>query len=325
MPTDTLLSLAPAGLSDRQFGRFAGPIADLATARWDEGGGVFSRRRLQRKTWTYFGVFSERFMLGFAVVDAGYLGTAFIYLYDRQTKRLIEEKASVPFGFSAGFAGSLGATWALASGGRSWRIAPAGEGWKASFKGKQLAVELTLGGGPGMSTLAPSLRRPFHYTYKICGMPVAAQVEAHGERHAFNAEGMIDFTLGYPPRHTTWNWASMTGRDEQGGAVGLNVVAHFTNGLENGLWLDGAVVPLAQATFEYDPADVLQPWRVRTEDGRVDLRFLPEGKRSEKLSVGLLVSDFAQPFGRFEGEIEHGGRRRRVTGLGVTEEHLAVW
>lgn len=325
MQTDTSLGAAPAALSDRRFGRFAGPIADLATRPWDGSGGLFSRRRLQRKTWTYFGVFSERFMLGFAVVDAGYIATGFIYVYDRQTKRLVEEKATVPFGFAANFAASLGATWELASGGRRWRIVPEGEGWRASFKGKQLAIDVTFGAGPGMSTLAPSLRRPFHYTYKVCGMPAAVQLELGGEKHAFAAEGMIDFTLGYPPRHTTWNWASMTGRDEDGRPVGLNLVAHFTNGLENGLWLDGAVVPLAQATFEYDPADVLQPWRVRSEDGRVALDFTPEGKRSEKISAGVLVSDFAQPFGRFEGTIEHGGRRRRVTGLGVVEEHLAVW
>lgn len=328
---DFALLAAPAALQVgagrvADYGRYEGRIADLSTAAWDGSRGLFSPRRLQRKGWMYFGAFTPRFMIGYAIADAGLMATAFVYVYDRETKKLSEHKATVPFGFPAAFAPSPEAAWALRSGARRWQIDRVGNGWDAHFQGPGIRLAMKFRDpGAGMTAIASSPGRPFHHTWKICGMPLQFALELDGLRVSEAASGTLDFTLGYPPRRTDWNWASLDGVTDDGQRIGINLVAHFMNGHENALWLDGRLLPLAQAVFQYDPARLLQPWRIRSADGLLDVEFTPEGERRENISVGLLASHFTQPFGRFRGTLKTATGLRHIEGLGVVEQHRALW
>ena len=98
--THTALRKAPASLAEfankqMPFGLFEGIIADVNTTPWQ------ALRRNGRKTWIYAGVFNERYYTGFAIADAGLVATAFAYVFDAQTQRYVEEKATVPFVFAA--------------------------------------------------------------------------------------------------------------------------------------------------------------------------------------------------------------------------------
>ena len=64
-------SFAPAGIVTS--GRFNGVIANLSTAQWDGSLGLLSPRRTQRKGWISGGVMNARFIVGFAIADAGLL------------------------------------------------------------------------------------------------------------------------------------------------------------------------------------------------------------------------------------------------------------
>ena len=93
------------------------------------------------------------------------------------------------------------------------------------------------------------------------------------------------------------------------------------------LWIDGVMIPLGRVRFEYERDDVLRPWRIRDEEGVVDLSFHPLGARQEDVNYGVIVSRFHQPFGRFEGSVRgaDGARHTLVDAFGVTEEHFARW
>jgi predicted secreted hydrolase len=136
---------------------------------------------------------------------------------------------------------------------------------------------------------------------------------------------VLDFSKGYPPRNTFWNWASFVGRTEDGRSFGLNLTADFNNALENAMWVNGRLVPLATALFRYQPTAVLDEWRLTTADGVIDLRFIPDGLREENITLGAFESRFQQPFGRFEGTVKLQGQTVHVTGSGVTEQHWATW
>lgn len=319
-----LLTPAPAALHDRDgrpvaSGRWRGPILDLDTTIWDGRG----RRRLQRKGWMYFSAVTARFSVGFAIVDAGLIATAFAYVFDRERGRLVEEKAVVPFGFAADFAPDWRQPWRLDRGERHWAIehVPA-SGWQIRHDGPRLRLALDVErGGDGLSALASAPGRPFHHTWKLCALRSRLRFTLDGQPHEADSSSALDFTLGYPPRSSLWNWASLDGLRADGRMVGINLVAHFMNGLENALWLDGELHPLAQATFAYRPERLLAPWQVRSVDGRVDVVFEPGGQRAEHVQALWLKSRFAQPFGRWHGTVDG----IAASGYGVVEEHAALW
>ena len=137
--------------------------------------------------------------------------------------------------------------------------------------------------------------------------------------------GALDFTLGYPPRETRWNWACLVGSTSDGRRFGLNAVAHFNQGLENAMWLDGALVPLGETRFRPGHERCRDTWQIETADGSLQIAFEPEGARTETIRLGLLASRFVQPFGRFTGRLQHRGSAVEIRGHGVVEDHFARW
>lgn len=316
------------------------PIQDLSTAQWDGSCGLLSPRRAQRKAWIYGGVMDARFMIGFAIADAGWLSTAFVYVYDRMYNKLTERKATRLLAFDSKFAPTPQAIWHLHNGQDKWQIEPLNDraGWSFSFSSPALDVAFELTDtGHAISALnnAPSKirTRPFHYTHKLAGLPAKTNLTLNDEHYNLRHEhhGVLDFTLGYPPRSTLWQWACWVGTLDDGRPFSCNLVAQTMNGLENTAWMhlpDGSVqvLPLAQAVFNYNPNDTLKPWHIHTADGRLDMQFMPDGARSETIHMGVMYSAFTQPFGRLIGTwLDEDGSIHSLAGFGVVEQHRALW
>jgi hypothetical protein len=322
---------APGGLASRSGGAvspgvYAGAIDDLSTATWDGSCGPLSPRRLQRKGWMYVGLFAPQYMMGFAVVDAGYLATAFVYVYDRTTGRLIEHRCARPWGFDATFAPDWRRSWSLRSGRRYWQIDHDGMAWQLACSAPGLQLVATVADHRrGISAVSSAPGRPFHHTYKLGGLAAEATLTRDGRSEHVAARASVDFSLGYPPRETCWNWASLDGVTDDGQPVAINLVAHFLNGLENALWMGDEVIPLAQAVFRYTPENPLAPWQISTMDDRLSLMFVPEGQRQEHRDAGVVSSRFSQPFGRYSGHLETPSGGQAIHGYGVVEAHQARW
>jgi hypothetical protein len=150
----------------------------------------------------------------------------------------------------------------------------------------------------------------------------------------------LDYNRGYRPRETWWNWAAGGGYAEGGARVGFNLTAHRPwpgstqaskhdgdDAADCALWLAGRCVKIARVSFDYDPRALSEPWRISDRDGLVDLRFLPVGERSENINFGVVVSQFHQPYGTFDGELSSPDGERHVLRdvFGVTEQHFARW
>ena len=229
-------SLSQFGTPPVPFGLYDGQIADLATGQWA------ALRRSQRKTWMYGGACNERYCIGFAIADAGIVATAFVYVFDSQTGKYVEEKVTVPFGFSSGFDPDLRSIWVL----KSFSITPEGDKLIYKHQGKRIQFKMTMTeDSKGSTTVAPAGDRPFHHTYKNLLRPTLVEATVDGESVRCEGNiGGIDFSKGYPPRHTFWNWASVNGVTETGTAFGVNLVGDFNNSIENALWVDGKVMQL---------------------------------------------------------------------------------
>jgi hypothetical protein len=304
------------------FGVYDDLIPHPSTTFWDDEGFPVKRRRTQRKTWIFFGVYSEQLFAGLAIVDAGLVATAFAYFYEPFTGLFVEDKITMPFGFGNSFNPSLKDEWKLGK----YRIATNDNVMNIRYSGKfELNIDAVFN-EKGISVVAPSPGRPFNFTYKNLPLPVKVNVQHNGR--ALTAEGdfgAIDFTKGFPPRSTEWNWTSFIGHTESGRSIAVNLVDKFNGNMENILWLDGERFLLSKADFiPGKPLDKAE-WSISTVEGSLKMIFSPKGVRSENLNAGLMKSIFTQPFGKYEGELNINGRIEKFTAWGVAEDHLAVW
>jgi hypothetical protein len=300
--------------------------------------GLFGRYRL--KEWEYLSLTTERFFVGFALVQLGYLANAFCYLVDRRDPaRKREYEALSPVGAALRFAPSSvrgetrwerGRDLVVVRYDRGWEVdldLPLGEhrlaGHFRAEPRESMALLFELPGG-----------RPA-YTHKAAALPAKGLLTWGPERlEAEGGLGSLDWTRSHALRETRWKWASFSGRARDGRTVGLNLSAEVYDDAqgdsrENALWVDGRVYPLGGVRFALPPEPAREPWRIRSRTGdEVDLEFQPAGARKQNLNLLLIQSEFVQPYGTFRGRLAQAeaGAPVEVDGVfGVVENHRSVW
>ena len=289
------------------------------------------------KRWQYMGFASSDVVVGMAVVDIGYAHTAFVYAYTRADRALHEYSyIDIRRSRSSLSASSLSGVSEYVAGQRVIRmenqLQQAPRRAEVHLPGA-LRVELVTD-ERAFTPLCAVTRNGLHgynYCHKAAGFPVSGFVEVAGTRFALGGDdafGTLDWTAGCLGRDTFWNWASGGGRLEDGRRLGINFVSGVNDRgcTENVYWIDGVPVKVDVVDFDYDSDAMLtRPWRVRSNDGKVDLTFHADSERAEDINLWLVISRFHQPFGRFEGRLEVDGVMRDVSLYGMVEEHQARW
>jgi hypothetical protein len=319
-------------------------------------------KKMRFKQWHYTSVVCDRFLFACAIVDAGYIGTAFAYLVDRTTNVKHEWSTLRPFGKDI----------VIANNSLDGRTSIELDGWGHIFLDNDATagvrrIDASLVGRLG-KTPTPALRARFEicdrnaepdpvvvveqvepgrwlYTHKCYGLAASGEVRAGALDVTIEDEeghAGLDYNQGFRKLETYWNWAAAGGRATSGERVGFNLTAHRPwrgSGAEQAagafeedatdcaLWLDGQCVKLASIDFAYQPEDRLAPWKIRDEEGLVDLTFEADGERADDINLGLVVSQFYQPYGHFSGTLrDRAGRSFELDRVyGVTEQHYARW
>lgn len=332
-PSDQLPP-APATIPDAdgqpRFGRFAGGVASID---WSRLAAPYARgarwRRFHHKRWQYVALATDELFCGIAIVDLGWTGTAFAYAFDRVQRKEVA-------GYSQDGLPGLGARVAAHPAGASsfrWlgnRIrysAPDGAGRRQlSLRcgGFEIDAEFAATAAPLLLAVGPIANGSVHATQKSSGLPLTGQVRAAGRRYDLRGGvASFDYSNGLLARDTAWQWASAHSLD-----LGFNLQAGYFGGHENALWLDGRLIPLGPAHFDYDRTRPLAPWRIHTEDGLLDLQFTPEGARREDKNLLVAASRYIQPIGSFSGWVKaapHAAPRAVEKLAGVTEDHYSRW
>ena len=312
---------SPVPDGEPALGTHAGRFPDTDLRLSDRGVGRV-RRLLSEKRWQWFGAFDGTLAVGGAVVDTGPLGTAFLWVADREAGGLlVDADVVVPSPLvTVSTAPASGVVAAVDLPRRRLRITRTDDAVAVDgrFGGADLALAANTDERAAVSAVCPVADRDggVNVTQKETCVPFESHVAVDGT-HAFDGVGALDYTHGLLARETTWEWAIGNCTADDGTAVGFNVVSGFNEGYENAVWVDGEPRAVGAATVEADGGE----WHVRTECGTVDATLTVEARREEDIDVGVLVSRYDQPLGRWRGTVAG----REVGGVGVAEHHRARW
>lgn len=249
------------------------------------------------KRWCYAGLFGPELMICAAAVKVGPLPESFWAVWDRRAGVFDTQTLLV----------------------RSARVRVGVDRVSAESGGVRLELALTTHGRP-VEVISPH-GRSYIWTRKT---PVRAMghIAVGMEAHPVSLDGLLDETAGYHARRTAWEWSAGVGVSVDGAAVTWNLVRGVNDAAtmsERTVWVEGRPEEVPAVQFS---ADLDEVWGA---DG-TRLHFEQEAVRSRSENLGLLRSDYVQPFGRFAGTLPGGVElSRHEPALGVMERHRALW
>lgn len=310
------------------------------------------QRRLRQKTWVYLVAATPEIAVTSALVNGAITGSGFLMVTDLGTGEVVADTSRKGALASVNDAPGDGLRAAYRLPGTRYTVHRDGDVTRfrasvgrsiASLPGRSerwIELDLTLTefgtGITAISEVEHGEQASVSVTGKTAGLVVAGDVAVHGSggSQSFTLAGGLggyDYTKGMLPRNTAWRWAYGTGRLADGTVLGFNLTEGFSGvgerSRENAVWIDGRPSALdARTRFEFDRADVMQPWRVTTVDGTVRLRFDPVATHNEFLDVKAVRSLFIQPVGHFSGEIDVDGQTHVLDQVpGVVEDSEILW
>ena len=303
-------------------------VMDNPASRW--------QRYFHYKQFQFVSVVTADYVIGVAIADIRYLGSAFCYVYNINENSLEEQSWLRPLSFDKVVTSSphQGVTH-IARGQIQFKINQGG--WAVEINTKLVQANLKLKvreDSQPLSMTTPTGYSGWTYTQKHNALSVSGKLTVNNhEVELDHALGGYDFSAGYMRRETSWRWASINthllGESSKRIPLGMNLAAgvNETGTCENALWIDGKKHLLPAVHFEFNRDDTTQPWQIYSEDRRIDLTFTPRNKRSEKLNFIVLKSNFRQFIGHFSGSIKdnNGVTHQLEHVLGLTEDHFACW
>lgn len=281
----------------------------------------------------------DELIVGLAIVDLKMVSNAFLYLYDPKTKEFEEFSFLQPLGMGTKIDTSPN------NGSSYFNKGDNSLSFIASTTPNLRKVKVNLKKGIEIDAIIDesSLYNPLNvcaragyqgwvYTQKATALTCSGTVkwkERSFDLKEIKSLAAVDWSCGYMRRETAWNWGSLSGRLSDGRTVGFNFAAGVNESgfTENAVWIDGRLEKVDMIDFQFDRHDGESAWGLRSSDGKVNLHFEPEGKRSEKIHAGFMASNFRQYFGRYYGEIKtDSGEVLTLDGqYGFTEDHYAKW
>lgn len=329
------------------FGKFNEPFGEvnLSDAEMQLGGRTAPRfyRDMRLKEWEHFGFIHDDYYFGVVIFDAKFMAVSFFYVFNRKTGEFFEHSRT-------GVGNPVRVARELMHGECYYRHL----GYRMEFDNRldngvhRITAEIRQSRGkpsikadlrlledldrfePLVVVSPVGLNRGL-YTHKAA-CPAEGVVEIGGKKVVLDPVkhvGLMDVQKTHYPFDTFWKWSTFAGYDGDGRLIAMNVCQNFIEDdeqyNENCTWVDGKLTPMSAARFTYDENDLMAPWNVRTTGGELDVEFTPAGERVGKINLGLIMSDFHQPFGSFEGTMKGpDGETVRVDGqFGVCEHHLA--
>lgn len=301
------------------------------------------------KEWDYYLIHNDRFAVALTADDNSYMGMMSVSFIDLLKGSEITKSVILPFTF-----GKIGMPASSSEGDVEYDSKKVKISFKHEDGGRRLRAffrrfkddmdfecDILLTEEPRdsmvIATPFPGKPKAFYYNQKIVAMRASGTVWHDRKKYKFtpgNSFGLLDWGRGVWTYDNTWYWSAAQGT-VGGRKFGFNLGYGFGDtsaASENMLFVDGIAHKLEQVDFGIPKTrdgrdDYLKPWRFTSSDGRLTLDFEPIIDRKNKTSLGVIMSDQHQVFGRFSGEaVLDGGEKLIVKDLvGFAEKVRNKW
>lgn len=270
------------------------------------------------KEWDYYIVLAKDFGIGFTVSDIGYIGLQSVTLFDfikpgETTNTIIKPLTLGKLRLPSSSQGNV--SYHDKKLDIDYLVTPGNRDIKCEFRefadGKTLTCEINLKqpqtDSMVIATPWSEKKTAFYYNQKINCMRASGKISFDGREYVFNPEtdfGTLDWGRGVWTYENTWYWGSGNGIVE-GKPFGFNIGYGFGNtaaATENVLFYDGVAHKLDDITFHIPADSYTKPWTFSSSDKRFEMDFVPVIDRAAKISLGVVVTDQHQVFGKMSGK-----------------------
>lgn len=277
------------------------------------------------KEWDYYLIYNNRFGVALTADDNSYMGMMSVSFLDFEHASEVTKSVIIPLTF-----GRIGFPSASNAGDINYESRRVKLSFTHEAEGRRLKVlfkrfkdkedfecDFLLTDEPRdsmvIATPFPEKKTAFYYNQKIIGMRASGTVYYNRKKYKFtsgNSFGLLDWGRGVWTYDNTWYWSAAQGTVGEK-RVGFNLGYGFGDtkaASENMLFIDGAAHKMEDITFNIPvnkegKDDYLKPWTLTSSDGRTKLDFTPFLDRKALTSLGIIMSDQHQIFGRFTGKI----------------------
>jgi hypothetical protein len=315
----------------------------------------WSRRPLHRanlrgrwgrtKRWDYWAILAGDLVVSATYADVDYLGLADVWWVDMETGRVGGRQIARPLAIGVELPARPG-TEPLRVASRRFQLDidddEAGTHLRAAWlerDGTPARLDVVVAqpaDHESLNVVIPWSERLFQYTSKHQARPATGELVIGDESRPLGGDagaawGVLDVGRGRWPYRTNWNWGGGAGRAPDGSTVGLQLGGKWTVGTgftENGVIVDGRLNKIgAELEWTYQWDRPLEPWRVVSPTGELDLTLHPRFDKHTRVEAFVMGMEVHQVFGHWSGAVtSDDGRTIAFEGLqGFAEESRSRW
>jgi len=294
----------------------------------------------RKKRWNFWNWISPEFSLSATVSDIDFASFCSLSLIDFKTRESYSA-ISIKRGGALEMPEEVEKSISFESGSVNFSMLNNGGDIEVNFSCKSMSGKPASGkfvihkpaGHETLNIVVPWSNERFQMNSKHNTLPVEGTFQIRGKPYVMNPEtchGVQDFGRGMWPYNSFWNWAVATGK-QGNDMIGVNMGAKWTTGTgsnENGICYNGRLYKVMEdLKWEYDAADWMKPWRIRTTfSDMIDLTLTPFHPQKTSLSLGLLSTGGVNCFGRWNGTLRFDGKTVPVINMiGWAEEFKHRW
>ena len=298
------------------------------------------------KEWDYYYIGCSDFGIALTIADNSYMGLGSVSLLDFVNKKFITKSVMKFFPFGKTNLPATSRVGDVSFKSKKLTIDFLNNGVKRTLKchfakfDKKIDFdcEIDLFDEPQESMVIATpfeKKHHFYYNQKINCMRAKGKATFGGKVFNLNPEecfAVLDWGRGVWTYKNTWYWSSMSGLIN-GKKIGFNLGYGFgdtSKATENMIFYDGLAYKTEEVTFHIPSSngkdDFMSPWKFTSNDGAIDLEFVPILNRRDNTNLLILKSNQNQVFGLFSGTLKFQDKEIEIKNLiGFAEKVTNLW